>query len=600
MSDRPRDPNYVGAAVVNGKIRFFSVSSLKKGDPSTTEGCPRAWAFRYVHKKKEPENENQAYGKQKHSEVAHYLTTGEKTRISAVVARGLHLLPKPGPDLIVEQEISGTPKLSAPRLFANGIPLIGQIDLCHRRGVNVGGSDVEDTIEPANTAEVADHKFVGSFDRNLAPIQIPRDIQMAGYGQLACNVFPDIEHVRLSLHYFHKTKNTPAVKSSIRLDRRAIEVGWESVNSLARLLVDVAAFSGDPNLVEANTRACSAYSGCAHASYCTAYRDNSLSQVFGAMGASILPAKHQGTSTMDMLSQLGQPAGVPAQLTDPNALAAQYAAQLAAAQQAQQPPQPVYQLPQGFAEAAAMLDRAGRGWPALVGEAAIANAAMRNIIVPPGGTAFAASGQFAQIPPENAKPVATVADFIKLAQEITAFVARQAQQAQPPAQQTTVQPAPVAAPAPQPTYTPMPLVPPETPASNPALAANPMPNMPAMPQAPAQVAAPMQAFLAQQAQPPAQVPAPQPVAAPAQLPQPVAQVAAPATPGTVYTAPPAQPDAGAGKGKGGRRKKAAAATGTPSLVPGAANDPNDAFAELVAAKVIARLADLFNSAVEGE
>lgn len=567
------DPNYVGHAVENGVIRFFSVSSLKKGDPKSLEGCPRAYFRRYVDRVKEPQKDSAAESERYHGETSHFLTTGEK-RVSAIVSRGLHVLPAPGPDLLVEQEISGAPKLSRPVVFAAGIPLLGKVDLAHRRGVNVGCSDIEDTIELPNTAEVADHKFVSSFDRNLAPIQLPRDIQMAGYGQWAVNVWPDVERVRLSHHYFHKKKNTPAIKVSTVVDRRVIEENWNSVEGLARLLVDIARFKGDWNQVEANTKACGAYGGCHYATNgCAAFhahsRDNSLTQLFGAMAVPMLqPPELQQMSNVTN--------------NDP-ALAQQQAlqAQLAQAQASQVPPQPAYQLPQGFVEAISVVNGVGMGWPALTGEAAATFAYAHQIALPPEG--FPATGQFAAIAAAQGtagKVLHTVADVIQIASELRAFKAP----APPPAPHVpTYAPPPVAPPViAAPAAVPA-LVSPETPASNPALAATPMPF--AAPQAPVN---PAQSFV------PFGVP--QAPIAPAPVQQTMAPVTAaqpaPAPAAVPLYVPPAAP-AEAPKKRG--KKAAAAATTTTETTPApgaiAVTGDIDALAEAIAAKVFAKFAD---------
>lgn len=563
-----------GRAVVNGLIRYLSVSSLKKGDNTTAEGCTRRWRWRYIEKKDEPQGAGAALGTEKHDEAAHYLTTGEK-RVSAIVARGLHLLPEPGPDLIVEHEISGKPALSAPVLEAAGIPLVGKIDLLHARGVNVGGGELGDTIDPPNTIEVCDHKFVSSFDRNKSKGELITDLQMAGYAEYVYRKFPAAEHVRLSHHYFHTKKVEPAVKVTTLITREQAATSWEHAHGLARLLKDVAAWRGDPNAIDANTRACSAYGGCPHgvAGYCTAFGTNSLTAMFGAAGAALVPASTATRLPVNEETMNPSPANP--------ALTNQFLAAMGAAS-ATPPPAPAPALIQGFAEACDIISRSAWGWPALEGEAAAQFALWVGHPPPALGAVYPATGKIATIQPPRPS-LKTAAEVIGLAQEMkqmaqvapapaplttaaaVAAVAQEAVAAAQVAQVIAQQPAPApppqqmvhnvlvasgAVPA-QPQPQPINLLSPETPASNPALAAAPMtlpanlaPVVPGASPTPAPTAADALAAIADQAQP---------VTA-AVEPQPAPAAAAPA-------APARKPRAS--------RKQAAAAATTPAASSGA-------------------------------
>jgi hypothetical protein len=597
-------PGY-GPVIVDGRIRYTSVSALKKGDPSTGEGCLRRYAWRYKEKKKEPTGKGAALGSKCHDETAKYLLTGEK-RVSAIVSRGLHLLPAPGPDLNVELEISGSPPMSAPVLDADGIPMVGKIDLLHARGVFVSGDERGDVIDPPNTVEVIDHKFVGSFDRNLTPQDFGRDLQMAGYAEFVFRSVPTAARVRLSHNYFHtKAANQQAVKVSTIVSRDQAAAAWEKAHRLARMLKDVVAFRGDTNQIEANPRACSAYGGCPHgvAGYCTAYGSNSLNTMFGAANAAQLGGAGASGVRLPVI-----PASTATQLpvneehmqqSNLTPLAQQFMSNMQS--QATSPPPPAPQTePQGFREAVAIIDGAGWGWPALEGEAAYWRAVQLGHPTTQPGIRYQATGELAKAPPPGVpprQPLLTAAQVIGLAQEFQrarqqqAVAAQQQQVAQPHQQLVQQQPAapaqqfvatqPMPAPAPGVTGTYMPtaqppvasgaptftspslpaLLPPEAPASNPALAAAPMAlpfNLQPQGQAPAPAAQPEP--IAQQ----------QTTVAPANVQPDAIAIATGATPpaasdNAAGTAPPAAAEKGT-------RKKAAAVkktgtTATTALVP---------------------------------
>jgi hypothetical protein len=127
-----------GRAVEKGKVRFLSVSSLEKGDSSKPNGCLRRWHYQYIGGIKEPPSASMQKGTDLHEQIARYLTTGEKVMSSQVLA-GLHMIPEPGPDLLVEHDIvpempDGKSGIEHAVLRASGIPIVGAIDLIHARG----------------------------------------------------------------------------------------------------------------------------------------------------------------------------------------------------------------------------------------------------------------------------------------------------------------------------------------------------------------------------------------------------------------------------------------------------------------------------------
>lgn len=364
ITPKPKKP-YLGRAVENGKIRFFSVSSLTSADPKQYGGCLRRWHLRYIGMHKGEEFQAQKTGTQVHDEIRHYLTTGEDV-LGRIARAAKPFIPHRGPDLRVEHDINDG------LLTAAGIPVIGDIDLVHTRGqyINPLGELVDD--EPG-TGEVIDWKSTGRMDNAKSGAELLETIQMVGYGEWLARDLPTIEHVRLS-HVYIGTKGTPdACKATVRVPREEIATRWEQTESLARTIVDIAR-EPDSSKVDPNPLACSAYSGCPYANnQCRITQTQSLEGILGRAMARRL--NHQTTNeeapTLSLLDLI--PAGTPG--TSPNlpTLPANnpMAAALAAlqAQEAPAAPAPVQANP-AFQGAVKHIKSSGMGMPPLTGEAA--------------------------------------------------------------------------------------------------------------------------------------------------------------------------------------------------------------------------------------
>jgi hypothetical protein len=277
-------------------IRYFSPSALMAADPGTTEGCLRRYYYEYVMGKKPEQQTWQTTGIELHAQNEHYLLTGEKN-MGSLALSGLHMLPKPytiDPRIMVEHEIAGD--LATAPLRAAGIPVAGYIDAIHWQGTNSGSSDVMDTIDPEGTVEVCDWKTTSSDKWIKTPQEMARTLQMTIYGRWAL-VTRKAEWVRLSHgYYITKGRHLPR-KVSLRVHRDQIDERWEYVEGLASSLVEVVK-EDNPDNVPANTKACGAFRGCPHASYCTAAQHNSLSSLIGSdFAASLL-----GLNTPEVLT----------------------------------------------------------------------------------------------------------------------------------------------------------------------------------------------------------------------------------------------------------------------------------------------------------
>lgn len=401
--------DYLGHTIVNGELRFASVSSVKLYDPHTKGGCPRRWASRYVFGLKEPDSDYVQAAKDAgialDKEVKHYLRTGEKN-LSALALKGLHILETPGPDLGLDVAINtvsyfrnGQPFAALPEgqrypsdvqvvirseLTAAGVPFVGELDIIHGRG-HYRDDDGEFYADPPGTIEVADLKFKSNAkDREgnstfFMPSDLVRDVQMAGYGEWVGRVRPNASNIRLSHLYFPKKGAFPTKVTRLHVldDCRRT---WEYVDTVVGEMKQVAKETNIERVPGA-TGSCDAYGGCCHREYCTAYKRSSLDALYNKIADDHVQEKTMGllASNPQMMQQPQQSAPpMQAQLAEEEAQMRAQAAQ----QQQQMPQAPI--TPQQLLAVCVRLGSYGFGMPSLGGNLAMAYAAAGGQSVMPG------------------------------------------------------------------------------------------------------------------------------------------------------------------------------------------------------------------------
>lgn len=283
--DRSADPDYIGHAVVDGRVQYFSPSQLQKGDPESSTGCPRAWFYSKVLRMPEPTTKAQGIGIAGHSEIQNYLETGIRA-LSRRAISGLRAMPPPGSEMLVELPLlprGGDGKLDLARapLHAAGIPVFGKIDLLHAQGINYGAPG--DPRDPDGTVEVCDWKFSKDLKHAKAGRDLADTIQMSGYGKFALQVLPDTRHVRLSHGYFPLKGEFE--KRTHLFEPDQILRGWERAERVGGYLVEAAAATS-ADQVPGNARACKAFGkDCAFAPICSIKKSKTLSVLFGITAA---------------------------------------------------------------------------------------------------------------------------------------------------------------------------------------------------------------------------------------------------------------------------------------------------------------------------
>lgn len=299
MSDQ-----FLGHSVVNGLIRFTSVSQIVAFDKTMEGGCPRRWYFQKVVGKKEPETVAMARGKDYAKSLEHYLKYGEDVLLPELrVAK--QLFPKPGSDLSVEEPLGDI--IAAVRLrdillktddasnvallaveierqaglVAAGIPLTGAADFRHRRGEYV---DVDGTIRPEDpgmrVVEIGDLKTTSRINSHTTRSgevlpgyaktteQILAHPQMVGYARHSIYRHPDTTHVRLSHVYCQRRNGMFAAKRTGLLTVDEVRRRWSRIEIVAREMEQVARAEKSQD-VPYNLDACNSYHReCPHMSYC--------------------------------------------------------------------------------------------------------------------------------------------------------------------------------------------------------------------------------------------------------------------------------------------------------------------------------------------
>lgn len=290
MSDRSLKEE-LGSPVVAGEHRYFSVTGLEKGDPRSG-GCWQKYYRRRVLHEQEPTTEKKEEQKKKgdtlHKAIDHYLTTGENV-LPPLALKAMHLIPKPGSGLLLEQALHSINPLTreiSSVLTAAGKPFVGYMDLINLRGDTV---DEYGDPDPPGTIEVNDWKLKGNAkDRHgnsllKHPDELIRTIQMGGYGEAIRRAFPGTLHVRLS-HTNFIEKGGESKKVTRLHVVQEFEEGWKYVEGIARTAIEIVR---EPDLkrVPYNSNACSAYGGCPYRDVCPGFQRTSLDSLWNKVAS---------------------------------------------------------------------------------------------------------------------------------------------------------------------------------------------------------------------------------------------------------------------------------------------------------------------------
>lgn len=240
------------------KLSHVSASQL-----DLFQRCPRSWFFQYVLKIKPPSTPAQERGTAIHSEVEHYLRTGEirPSEFEDLVSAAAAHLPVGG-KLLIEHEIGGPldqppgergkPRYGIPT-FEGGPRWVGFIDLL----------DLETHIPT-----VTDHKSTSNFKYCKTEDELANNTQLVSYAKYVFDLVPNANECELE-HVYIRTTGKPAsrVVSTVVNRFRVFEM-WSKFLTTIRTMCAIAESVTDPQAVEPNTDSCGDYGGCPHLARC--------------------------------------------------------------------------------------------------------------------------------------------------------------------------------------------------------------------------------------------------------------------------------------------------------------------------------------------
>lgn len=219
------------------------------------QACERKYAYQYVLKMREKQSEAQKFGEAVHLCLELWLSKGipiPDTLAGGVALQGLHMLPKPGADLLVEG------KLSYP-MRSVGAQLVGLIDLVNPR-------------LPKNLV-ITDHKSSAAMSYALSDNKLLQDPQALVYSKWGFYRF-GLTHLTVEWLYYGVSKEKDGPRVPIGTDRaRGVyhidgnhDKAWRETKmteAIARC-VEIKSLKIHPEQLKRNTNHCYAYNKPCH------------------------------------------------------------------------------------------------------------------------------------------------------------------------------------------------------------------------------------------------------------------------------------------------------------------------------------------------
>lgn len=255
-SQRPERLRSLGKAVEGGVLRYASPSQVKKHDPTVYGGCNRRWWLDKVAGLEDPKTSAQDLGTEAHSQLEHYLLTGEDVRMPLLQA-GRHLVPpREGGALWVERAVHEGCRSP---LLAGDVRVVGFMDLVLARDYYVDGEGAHRAAP--DEVEVVDWKTTKSLDYARTAEQLGSDPQMVAYAEWARLNFPGARAVRASHVYFVTAGRPRAEKRTVSIGADTVAERWHSVVEEVGRMQATARLTRVED-VAPNYASCEAYRGC--------------------------------------------------------------------------------------------------------------------------------------------------------------------------------------------------------------------------------------------------------------------------------------------------------------------------------------------------
>lgn len=298
-----------GPSLVDGELRYLSVSQVQAFDAESEGGCETAWWFDKVAKIKRPSDPSQEVGTRVHAELEQYMRTG----VDALgpIARAAKRFCPTG-DALVERLIAPFPEYTREgvrrrtdrfgELTSAGVPFLGYIDVEDRNDVHRDG---EGGLVMDGHPEVLDWKTTGDLKWAKDPEAVASTLQMTGYGLVQGS-----PQVRLSHVYIRTKGRTESVKRTLVVTRERLERQWARVERIVERMRAVARMTA-PSEPAKNYSACEKFRGCFYKSTCPRSPDVIMSLTFGeqyaALAAALTPKEESPMGLMDRVVKPGTP-----------------------------------------------------------------------------------------------------------------------------------------------------------------------------------------------------------------------------------------------------------------------------------------------------
>ena len=208
----------------------------------TYRRCSRKWWFEKIAGFRSPSSPAAELGRAIHAELETYLLGGDRPT-SPIALAGMHHLPDPSSNLLVEAELSYTKGLA--------VPAIGFIDL----------------VELDNR-RITDHKTTSDFKWAKTEYELAADLQAIIYSKFAGeHLFAGSGDI-VFRHIYYRTRGTPAsMTSQVTLTADHLEEKFQGISTSVDAMVEDSR-AEEPGDVEYNPLACSDYGGCSFRGEC--------------------------------------------------------------------------------------------------------------------------------------------------------------------------------------------------------------------------------------------------------------------------------------------------------------------------------------------
>jgi len=269
-----------------GQLRQVSASQISKFDASQLGGCNRRWYFDKVLGISEPTTKSLERGTSVHSEIEHYLKTGENV-LGDIARAGMKFIPS-------EQIELHQIEVDLQNAMIADVPLTGRIDLVNDSEFWIGEyGEKQDQV--CDSLEIVDWKTTSNLSYAKSGLDLLQTVQMPLYGY-HIGKHPLKKYVRLSHVYFQTRGAAKAKKSTALFSLDEITSRYQAIERVVELMKQAAQLPNVTDL-EPNPQSCHAFGReCAYAPQCPRSQRQLFDSYFGT--------RKEGEETMGLFDKI--------------------------------------------------------------------------------------------------------------------------------------------------------------------------------------------------------------------------------------------------------------------------------------------------------